>query len=380
MPIVIKFIDKPVEPLYNTIRMKPISNLISARAASFSLAENLRKVLVIVLVHISDIARMAGVSSATVSRVINGTAKVNGEKAKRVEEAIRETGFQPNEIARSLYKKSSRLIGYIVPSILNVFLNEIGRAVEDEAFQNGYKMILCNSDENPEKEAAYIKMLTGMNADGIIITANNEHLDEEIRNCPIPIVVLDKNAGTRYTASVQSDNYTGGRIATEHLLECGCRKIVLMRGPQQYSSSQQRFLGYVDACNEHQIQPLFVNSQYSYDEGVRSSREIFERYPDVDGILASSDMVAFALYKVLSTQERRIPDDVMIVGYDDVGLSRLMIPALTTVAQPIEEIGRLCAKLIIEQTEHGKIEKRENILPVSLKIRETTKRKEGLLP
>jgi DNA-binding LacI/PurR family transcriptional regulator len=360
--------------------MKPISNLISARVASFSLAENLRKVLVIVLVHISDIARMAGVSSATVSRVINGTAKVNGEKAKRVEEAIRETGFQPNEIARSLYKKSSRLIGYIVPSILNVFLNEIGRAVEDEAFQNGYKMILCNSDENPEKEAAYIKMLTGMNADGIIITANNEHLDEEIRNCPIPIVVLDKNAGTRYTASVQSDNYTGGRIATEHLLECGCRKIVLMRGPQQYSSSQQRFLGYVDACNEHQIQPLFVNSQYSYDEGIRSSREIFERYPDVDGILASSDMVAFALYKVLSTQERRIPDDVMIVGYDDVGLSRLMIPALTTVAQPIEEIGRLCAKLIIEQTEHGKIEKRENILPVSLKIRETTKRKEGLLP
>ena len=115
---------------------------------------------------------MAGVSSATVSRVINGTARVSGEKAARVEKAIRETGFKPNEIARSLYKKSSRLIGYIVPSILNIFLNEIGRAVEDEAFRNGYKMILCNSEENPEKEAAYIKMLTGMNADGIIITVN----------------------------------------------------------------------------------------------------------------------------------------------------------------------------------------------------------------
>ena len=330
------------------------------------------------MVHISDIARMAGVSSATVSRVINGTAKVSGEKAARVEKAIRETGFKPNEIARSLYKKSSRLIGYIVPSILNIFLNEIGRAIEDEAFRNGYKMILCNSDENPEKEAAYIKMLTGMNADGIIITANNEHLDEEISNCPIPIVALDKNVGTRYTASVQADNYTGGRIATEHLIECGCERIVLMRGPQQYSSSQQRFLGYVDVCNEHQIQPLFVNSQYNYDDGIRSSRELFERYPDVDGILASSDMVAFALYKVLSKQGRRVPDDVMIVGYDNIGLSRLMIPALTTVAQPIEEIGRLCTRLIIEQTEHGKIEKRENILPVSLEIRQTTKRKEGL--
>lgn len=300
---------------------------------------------------------------------------MNKEKEQRVLDAIRETGFKPNEIARSLYKKSSRMIGYIVPSILNIFLNEIGRAIEDEAFQNGYKMILCNSDENPEKEAAYIKMLTGMNADGIIITANNEHLDEEIRSCPLPIVVLDKNAGARYTASVQSDNYTGGRIATEHLIRCGCRRIVLMRGPQQYSSSQQRFLGYVDVCNEHGIQPLFINSQYSFSEGVSSAHEILERFPDVDGILATSDMVALSLYKVLTGKGIRIPEDVMVVGYDGVELSELMTPALTTVAQPIEEIGRLAAKLIIEQVANNKIEQRENVLPVTLKIRETTKQK-----
>jgi Transcriptional regulators len=327
------------------------------------------------LAHISDVAKLAGVSSATVSRVINGTAKVNEEKARRVREAICETGFKPNEIARSLYKKSSRMIGYIVPSILNIFLSEIGRAIEDEAFQNGYKMVLCNSDENPEKEAAYIKMLTSMNADGIIITANNEHLDEEIRNCPLPIVVLDKNAGARYTASVQSDNYSGGRISTEHLIECGCRRIVLMRGPQQYSSSQQRFLGFVDACNEHGIQPLFVNSRYSYEAGMQSARELFQRFPDVDGILASTDMVVFSLYKIMSEQGRRVPDDVMIVGYDGVELSTLMTPALTTVEQPIEGIGRLAAKLIIDQVAHNKIEQRENVLPVSLKIRETTKQK-----
>ncbi|EJF40613.1 putative ribose operon repressor [Clostridium sp. MSTE9] len=331
-----------------------------------------------ILVHISDIARMAGVSNATVSRVINGTAKVSEEKTKRVEEAIRKTGFNPNEIARSLYKKSSRLIGYIVPSILNIFLSEVGRAIEDEAFRSGYKMILCNSDENPEKEASYIKMLMGMNADGIIITANNEHLEEEIRSCPIPIVLMDKSADAFYAASVQSDNYTGARIATEHLIDCGCRKLVLMRGPIQYSSSQQRYQGYVDVCREHQIEPLFVNSRYSYDEGVQSARELFERYPDTDGILASTDLVAFALYKVLYEQHRKVPDDVMIVGYDDVGLSRLMIPTLTTVAQPIEEIGRLCVQLIVEQTEHGTIQQRENMLPVSLKIRETTKRKEGV--
>lgn len=331
--------------------------------------------MVIILAHISDVAKLAGVSSATVSRVINGTAKVDEDKVKRVLSAISETDFKPNEIARSLYKKSSRIIGYIVPSILNIFLNEIGRAVEDEAFQNGYKMILCNSDENPQKEAAYINMLSSMNADGIIITANNEHLDEEIRSCQIPIVVLDKNAGARYTASVQSDNYSGGRIAAEHLIACGCRHLVLMRGPQKYTSSQQRFLGYVDVCNENGIQPLFVNSQYSFSDGIECSRELLKRFPNVDGILASSDMVALSLYKVLCEQERRVPDEIMIVGYDGVELSELMTPALTTVVQPIEEIGRLAAKLIIDQVANNKIEQRENILPVSLKIRQTTKQK-----
>ncbi|QAT51330.1 LacI family transcriptional regulator [Caproiciproducens sp. NJN-50] len=325
------------------------------------------------LVHIGDVAKLAGVSSATVSRVINGTAKVSEEKARRVRKAIAETGFNPNEIARSLYKKSSRMIGYIVPSILNLFLSEIGRAIEDEAFRNGYKLILCNTDQNPEKEAAYIKMLSSMNADGIIITANNEHLEEELENCRLPVVVLDKSAGAGYTASVQSDNYGGGRISTEHLVRCGCRKIVLMRGPQQYSSSQQRFLGYVDACNEHGIQPLFVDSGFDYAEGRSSARELFRRFPDAEGVLAVSDMAAFSLFKLLREQGRSVPEDVMIVGYDGVELSELMTPALTTVAQPIEAIGRRAVSLILEQVENGRIEQRENILPVALKIRETTK-------
>lgn len=334
----------------------------------------------IVLVRISDIARMAGVSSATVSRVINGTARVSAEKARLVEAAIQKTAFHPNEIARSLYKKSSRLIGYILPSIQNGFLSEIGRSIEDEAFRSGYKMVLCNSDENPEKEAAYLKMLTGMNADGIILTANNELLDRELRGCSIPIVVLDKSVGTHCTASVQSDNYTGGRIAAEHLIRCGCKQIVLMRGLQRYSSSRQRFLGYLDVCRENGLTPLYIDSGYSYDDGLKSARRLFRQYPCADGILASTDLVAFALYKVIHEQKRRVPEDVMIVGYDDVGLSRLMIPALTTVAQPIEEIGRLSVRLILEQTEHGAIQQREHILPVSLKMRETTKWKEGTNP
>ena len=327
------------------------------------------------LAHISDVARLAGVSSATVSRVINGTAKVSEEKVRRVLKAIEETNFKPNEIARSLYKKSSRIIGFIVPSILNIFMNEIGYAIEDEAFRNGYKMILCNSDENPEKEAEYINMLTSMNADGIIITANNENLEEEIHDCTLPIVVLDKSANNRYLATVQSDNYVGGKIAAEHLIECGCRNILLMKGPDKYLSSRRRFCGYSDACKKHNIEPLFIESLYEFQDGIECSNKILKHFPNVDGVIASSDMSAISLYKVFTEHGKHVPDDIMIVGYDGLQLSKIMTPEITTVVQPIEEIGRLAARLIINCDKYKMTECKEYVLPVSLKIRQTTKLK-----
>jgi DNA-binding LacI/PurR family transcriptional regulator len=322
--------------------------------------------------RISEVAKMAGVSPATVSRVMNGTARVNKEKTKRVLDAIKETGFKPNEIARSLYKKSSRIIGYIVPNLLNLFLIEIGRAIEDEAFQNGYKVIFCNSDEKPEKEVAYINMLTAMNADGIIISTIGNNPDEEMRSCVLPIVVLDKCGNASFTASVQADNYTGGRLAAEHLIACGCQHIVQMHGSQEFSNARRRFHGYSDVCKEHNIEPQYIESSYDYSSGIVRSRELLERFPKVDGILAVSDMVALSLYRVLHETGRRVPDDIMIVGYDNLELSSLMTPSLTTVAQPMEEIGRMSAKIIIDMVENNKLEQREVILPVSLKIRETT--------
>lgn len=322
---------------------------------------------------ISEVAKLAGVSPATVSRVMNGTARVSEEKAKRVLNAINETGFKPNEIARSLYRKSSKIIGYIVPNLLNLFLVEIGRAIEDEAFQNGYKVIFCNSGEKPEKEAAYIKMLTSMNADGIIISTSGNNPEEEMCNCPLPIVVLDKCGNDSFTASVQADNYMGGRLAAEHLIACGCRHIVQMHGAQEYSNARRRFKGYSDVCKEHDIEPRFIESSYDYSGGIVRSKELLRRFPKVDGILAVSDMVALSLYRVLHETGRRVPDDIMIVGYDNLELSSLMTPSLTTIAQPLEQIGRISSKIIIDMVENNKYEQREVILPVSLKIRETTR-------
>ncbi len=133
------------------------------------------------MANLSDIARLAGVSQATVSRVVNGTARVNPEKRERILKAMRETGFQPGETAKAFYKQPSKLIGYVVPSLHNLFLNEIGTALEEAAEKEGYQVVVCHSGREPEKERDYIKLLSEMNADGIVITANNDGLEEEIR-------------------------------------------------------------------------------------------------------------------------------------------------------------------------------------------------------
>ena len=144
------------------------------------------------MTSIRDVAKLAGVSPSTVSRVINGTAKVDEEKMQRVLNAISETGFKPNEVARSLFKKSSRIIGVIAPDIENPFFTEMAKAIEGEAYARGYRMTLCYSENKPEKEKESIRMLSRMNADGIILMTNNEEIDAEVKDCGIPVVAVDR--------------------------------------------------------------------------------------------------------------------------------------------------------------------------------------------
>lgn len=327
------------------------------------------------MINIDDVAKLANVSPATVSRVLNGTANVNEEKKKRVLKVIHETGFKPNEIARSLYKKSSRTIGYVIPSILNIFLNEIGRAIEAEAFHKGYKMILCNTDGNPDKELSYINMLVSMNADGIIITSNNERLDKVICDCPIPTVIILDQEVPSAAANIQSDNYKGGYLAAEHLIQCGCRHIVQMRAPQKYQSGKNRFQGYLDVCNKHGMEPRYIDSNFDFDSGITSTLELLKYFPDTDGILATSDMSALSTYKVLYERGKRVPEDIMIVGFDGVQMSSLMTPELTTIVQPMDEMGRLAVRLIVDMAYEKKTLYKQYIMPVSLEIRQTTSNK-----
>ena len=325
------------------------------------------------MASIREVAKLAGVSPATVSRVMNGTANVDPEKRERVLNAISETGFKPNELARALFKKSSKIIGVIIPNIENSFFNELANVIEEEAFRNGYKLVLCNSHNNKEKELQNIDMLNQMKADGIIIMTNNENLSDDLRECTVPFVVLDREIeGLGESACVEADNYKGGVIAAKHLIECGCRNIVCMRGPQKFSSGQKRFKGYQDVCKEYNVLEKWVESDYDYEAGMKATEEIIEKYPDTDGIIACNDMAAIGAYKVLTKRGYKIPEDIQIIGFDNIRLSQLFIPEFTTISQPISEMGTTAVNIIINQVE-GKEFKKENIMDVELIKRETTK-------
>ena len=324
------------------------------------------------MTSIRDVAKLAGVSPATVSRVMNNTANVDSVKRQRVEQAIKETGFKPNEVARSLYKKSSRIIGVIVPNIENPFFNELAGAIEEECDKKGYRLTLCNSNNDLEKEKRNMNLLSRMNADGIILMTNQKEIKEEVRKCQIPVIMLDRQVGTgSEIAYIQSDHYMGGRMAMEHLLDCGCRNIVQMSGPNRFSSARQRFQGYTDVCREREVTAVTLECEYDYEDGLKKAEELIERYPDTDGIIASNDMVAISVYKVLTKKGYRIPQDIQLIGFDNINLSRLFTPEITTIEQPIAQMGQEAVKVLTDYIEGREI-RRQNVFPVRLIPRETT--------
>lgn len=325
------------------------------------------------MVSIREVARLAKVSPATVSRVMNGTAKVDEEKAARVMKIVKETGFIPNELARSLYKKSSKIIGLITPDIENPFFNHLAKVIEREAYINGYRLTLCNTAGNYEKEKANIRMLTQMNADGIILMTNNEEIQKEIDKCGIPVVVLDRQLPkSGEMVYIQSNHYEGGRIAAEHLIKCGCKNIVNIKGPQEYSSARARYRGYRDVCRKLGIEEQCIECEYSYCDGLVKAQELLKNFPEMDGIIACNDMVAISVYKVLHKAGIKVPDQVQLIGFDNIDLSWIMSPELTTVAQPVELMGQKAMETILAGIDHTS-GKGEYTFDVKLIQRETTK-------
>ena len=321
---------------------------------------------------IREVAALAGVSPATVSRVMNATAKVDPEKQQRVLQAIEDTGFVPNEVARSLCNKSARLIGLIVPGVQNPFFTQLAELLGEAAEELGYRVFLCEARHGADSILHALTLLTSMNVDGVVLAVSNEEVEERLSQFQIPIVAVDcMESSPCVAASLYCDYYQGGRLAMEHLIECGCRKVVCIKSNQEIFSARKRYQGYRDVCREHGIPEYTVDCDYNFEAGISMTEELLENYPDADGILACNDIVAVSTFKILRKNHIEVPRQVKLVGFDDIYLARLISPELTTVHQPLRQMAQAAVRQLVGSCTEESREKTV-IFPVSLMVRETT--------
>lgn len=321
---------------------------------------------------IRDVALLAGVSPATVSRVINGTANVSPEKREQVMRAIQKIGFVPNEVARSLFKKSSRAIGLVIPNIQNPFFTQLANVVSEVAKEHNHYLFLHCVGTNVEEERSALQMLAALNTDGAIIASSNEGIQPDLYQYNRPVVVMDALfESTEVNAYIYSNFYQGGQLAVQHLTDCGCRSIVCIRGPQNLYSARARYQGYRDFCRAHGIQERVVDCEYDFYSGLEAAERLLDRYPNTDGIIACNDLVAISIYKILHKRRISVPKQIQLIGFDDIALASVVSPELTTIHQPIREMGIQATKLILEPPIPPK-SGQQHILPVSLVPRETT--------
>ena len=324
------------------------------------------------MANIKDVAKHASVSVATVSRFLNNKGYVSEAAKENIEAAIAALNYRPNQVARSLSTKQTNLIGLIVPDITNPFFPELARAVEDIALSYGYTIVLCNSDEKAEKEELYINMLTQKYVAGFIVTTNllkAPHYED----VSVPIVALDRTIN-HSIPTVTTDNVEGARIGTAHLLACGAKNIVCMRGPVGLGPADERVKGFLEATEGKDVQTHIVECPFSFEASEKIAEKILIEYPGIDGIFASSDTSAIAALKVAQAMGRNVPNDLQIVGFDGVQLGKMVSPGLTTVAQDIYKMGANATRMLIKMIEDTSYTEKNVTVSAELIVRGTTRK------
>ena len=323
---------------------------------------------------IKDVAKKANVSVATVSRVINNTGYVNHETRKIVEVAIEELGYVPNELARSLFRKRSNIIGLIVPHISTYFFGELIESLEEPIMKLGYKLMIFNSKDDIEIEKKYINVLSQYNIDGLILVANTKSVRSYL-NLKMPIVTID-HIIDKSIPSITCDNVQGGELAARRLVASGAKKIIHFRGPSVLITVVDRARGFYQVMDEHNIDVLSFDLDFKVPD-LEDIEMFIKKNPDVDGIFCSSDIIAMYVMSVLTRLDDKKPEDVQVIGFDNIELSEILIPGLTTIAQPIEEMGRKAIESLIRLIDKKELDELHELIPVRLIERDTTRKIKG---
>ncbi len=328
---------------------------------------------------IREVAQKAGVSVTTVSHVLNQTRFVSKDTEKRVLSVMQQLNYRPNTLARSLRRGETFTIGLIIPDSSNPFFAEVARLIEDKAFNAAYSTILCNSDNNLEKERQYAEVLLNKQVDGIIFMASGDEITSiaEVVDRKIPAVVVDRLLDQIEVDSVISDNFQGGFLATQFLLESSYRNIAIIRGPSNVTPSARRMDGYLQAMHDRclSIDPsLIKNGDFHPPSGYQAARELLSQANKPDAIFACNDLMAIGALKAAYDLGFSVPDDVAIMGYDNIELASYSQPALSTIAQPIQSMAERAVRILLERMENPQNPIKREVLSNQILVRSSTRK------
>lgn len=305
-----------------------------------------------------DIARLAGVSTSTVSHVINKSRFVSDEIAERVNNAAQQLNYAPSALARSLKMNRTKTIGMLVATSTNPFFGEVVKGVERSCYHQGYNLILCNTEGDNQRMKASINTLLQKRVDGLLLmcsTLEGERLDVFDRYPDIPIVVMDWGPILFASDKIQDNSLQGGYMAAKHLIECGHKEIGCITGPLIRHQAQMRYEGYKRALAEAGIAinpDWIVESDFECEGGYQAFEKLYQRGKLPSALFVSNDMMAMGVIQAASQRGLRVPDDLSLIGYDDVHIAKFMTPALTTIHQPKYRLGKAAVDTLLYRLEN----------------------------
>jgi LacI family transcriptional regulator len=328
-------------------------------------------------INTHDIAKRAGVSIGTVSNVVNESAKVSEELRRRVLNAMDELGWQPNELARGLRKASSSIIGMIIPDITNPFFPAVVRGAEDVASKHGHRILLCNTDNHAKKEMDSFSDLRSFNPAGFLIIPSSEsRIERAIQSYRKPVVFVDRSPSGWKGDAVTADNQEGAYLATMHLLESGHREVAIITGSLKSTNGRARLLGFQRAVGQCRIKvpaEFQQQAQFTRESGYLAAKKLIQMLPRPTAIFASNDLIAAGTLRAIKEAGLSCPEDLSVVGFDNLDFTDLTDPELTSIYQPGYQMGSQAAHLLLERIMKPEREASQIVLPTELRIRASVK-------
>ena len=299
-----------------------------------------------------DVARLAGVSTSTVSAVVNQNVPVSPERKERVLRAMAALHYQPDEIARSLKKGRTKAIGVVVPDITNAFYPEVVRGVEEAAFARGYAVFLCDSQEDASRENDHLLALFSRRVDGVLLACCNDSIAYETTlELHVPCVFMDRLPASKAEGTVSTDNVEAGSMATRHLLDLGHQRIAMIVGRLSLSPHRDRLEGFRKAMQEANLpirDEYLVQGDVQIESGVDAARQLLRLEARPSAVIASNSKLLLGLLQAFDEEKVKVPQQISVVGFDDYAWNKYLSPSITTVAQPTFEMGRQAFGLLLQ--------------------------------